>query len=856
VNRQGASRLDLAKTLNPEQLAAVTHGTGPQLVLAGAGSGKTRVITYRIAWLVRERGVDPSAIAAVTFTNKAAGEMRERVENLLGLYPLPTFVGTFHRFALRLLRRWGEKVGLRHDFAILDAGDQLALIKQALAAENLAENAFPPRAVLAAISGAKNRLQNVDRYEAAAASFFEKRTAKVYRRYQGLLQKSGGVDFDDMLALAVELLRDEEVGERVRRRLQWLMVDEYQDTNHAQLALIRHLVGSDGNLTAVGDEDQGIYRWRGADLENILRFEASFPQATVRKLERNYRSTQTILDASGALVAHNEGRRGKRLWTEEGAGAPITVYQAADEEDEARWIVQQLLVERRRLKLAEMAILVRTNAQTRALEEELIRREVPYTLVGGVRFYERAEIKDLLAYLRVLRNPYDDLSLLRILNVPARGIGKATQEQLLAEAASRGEPLWDLIRHGQLATFAPRAASALTAFRDLVLGLQQAAAELPLPALLDRLLADTGYLETFRAGDPEDEARRENVQELLSAAQEFTEQTVARQDFATGAGSPGPQAAGADAPATVPRTFSAGEEDLLTAFLDHVALVADVDAWEEGRGVTVMTLHAAKGLEFPLVVVGGLEDGVLPHFNAGPSRDDLEEERRLLYVGMTRARTRLVLTYCRRRRIAGRYQDQMESPFLAEIPERFLELQRSRELWAEHRPLDRRAASVLEFFGGGGAGGGNAAGQASWGGGGAGGSGRDRGRRLESDADDVPTIPADTPRAPVRPVRPPAGVGGGSTGAGGWGSPPAPSSRPGGAAAGAGAPAFGAASRAAAGERAARELRKGSRVRHPTLGEGVVLELEGSGDEGKITVYFQRAGKRKLVARYASLELL
>jgi ATP-dependent DNA helicase UvrD/PcrA len=645
MTTSAAASLDLRRELNPQQIEAVTHGDGPQLVLAGAGSGKTRVITYRIAWLVRERGVDPGAITAVTFTNKAAAEMRERVEDLLAVWPLATFVGTFHRWALVQLRRWGERVGLRRDFAILDTTDQLDLVKKALEREQLSETHFAPRAVLAAISGAKNRLLDPNAFESRAEDYFARKVALVYRRYQGLAAEAGGIDFDDMLSLAVRLLeREEDVREILRRRARHLLVDEYQDTNHAQLRMIELLAGPEPNLTAVGDEDQGIYRWRGAELENILRFERHFPGATVRKLERNYRSTQTILNASGALVAHNQGRRSKELWTDAGAGEPIALYKAGDEGEEARWLVDTLQSLRPKTKLADMAILVRTNAQTRAIEEELLRQEVAYTLVGGTRFYERAEIKDLVAYLRLLRNPHDPFSLGRIINQPPRGIGKATVEMLHAEAANLGQPVWDVLFLGELQNFSARSAKALTAFRDLIVDLRRAAEELPLPALLDRLLEATAYADLYKPNDPEGEARLENIREFLSAAQEFTER----------------------------QGFGSADDDPLTAFLDHVSLVADLDTWDAERGVSVMTLHSAKGLEFEAVAVGGLEDGLLPHFNSQGTRDDLEEERRLLYVGMTRAKRRLFLSCCRRRRIAGRYQDRIESPFLGELPDRLL----------------------------------------------------------------------------------------------------------------------------------------------------------------------------------------
>jgi DNA helicase-2/ATP-dependent DNA helicase PcrA len=765
--------LDLERTLNPEQIAAVTHGEGPQLVLAGAGSGKTRVITYRIYWLAAERGVDPGNIAAMTFTNKAAGEMRERVEDLLGMHPLTTSVGTFHRFGLILLRRYGERVGLRRDFAILDTADQISLIKEALATEGLSETAFSPRAVLHQISAAKNRLIEAAAYESAAQNFFEKKVASLYRRYQGLLQQASGVDFDDLISLSVKLLStDPDVRARVHARTRYLLVDEYQDTNHAQLRLIQELVGSNGNLTAVGDEDQGIYRWRGADLDNILEFEKTFPGAEVRKLERNYRSTQTILDVSGALIANNVNRRGKRLWTDNGAGPKVELYKASDEGDEATFIVDKIRALRNRYKLGEMGVLVRTNAQTRAIEEELLKREIPYSLVGGVRFYDRSEIKDLVAYLRVLRNPRDNFSLLRVVNQPPRGIGKSTLELLRDRAVQLGQPLWDVLYLDDLGTLPQRSATALRKFRDLIVGLQQASQELPLPAVLDRLLEDTAYLDLFRKDDPDDMARIENIREFLSAAQDFTESNSYN---------------------------SSDDQDLLTSFLDHIALVTDLDTLQEERGVSLMTLHSAKGLEFKTVILAGLEDGLLPHFNSQGGRDDVEEERRLLYVGMTRARELLYLTCCRRRRIAGRYQDQAESPFLEELPDQLLEIKYSPNLYAQER-YSERAQDVYSFFGGG---------------------------RPTAAPAAVPPRPAAPPSRPSsfgRPAPPPQGRH----------VVPEPQEVV--------AP--------------RRPLKRGSRVRHPTLGPGVVLELEGQGDEARITVFFEKAGKRKLVAKFANLEML
>jgi ATP-dependent DNA helicase UvrD/PcrA len=792
---------DWKQELNPEQLAAATHGKGPQLVIAGAGSGKTRVITYRIAWLVREQGVDVSQIAAVTFTNKAAGEMRERVERLLGKQSLGGFVGTFHRFSLGLLRRYADRAGLPRDFAIFDGGDQVNLVKQALELENLGETQYPARSVLAAISSAKNRMLDVAAFEAKAQDFWSRSVARAYRRYQGLLLQSGAVDFDDMLFWAVRILRsNQELMVRWRERLKWLLVDEFQDTNAVQMELVRLLAGASGNLTAVGDEDQGIYRWRGAELHNILEFEKHFPGATVRKLERNYRSTQTILDAAGAVVANNASRRGKKLWTDAGRGELVRVYKAQDEGDEAAWVVRTLLELQGGRPLSDLAILVRTNAQTRVFEEELLRREIPYTLVGGVRFYERAEIKDVIAYLRVLRNPRDAYSLERIVNQPPRGIGAGTLATLRQQAAELGVTPWDALQQAQvLDDFPARGAKALRGFRDLIVALQREAETLSLPEMLRRLLEATGYLEMYEKGDADSEARLENIEEFLSAAQEFAEQT----------------------PGIAPL-------ESLTAFLDHVSLTSDLDAWKGGGGVMLMTLHSAKGLEFPIVVVAGLEEGVLPHFNSQGKLEDLEEERRLLYVGMTRAKQRLLLSCCRRRRVAGRWQDQLESRFLKEVPENLVDLEESAE-----RFVDERAWGVYSFF--------DKPAPRAWG------SGAGRDPDADENQSEVRRVPAMAARSGAGPGSAPQRQSPSS----GW--------RPQGSAAPARS-STAAVSRPAAAPSARATavgfggVRRGAKVRHPTLGQGTVMEIDGEGPTGRITVYFEKFGKRKLVAQFAKLE--
>ena len=773
--------VDFRSRLNPEQLAAVTHDGGPQLVIAGAGSGKTRVITYRIAWLVAEKEVEPWRIAAVTFTNKAADEMRGRVLDLVG-GNASVFVGTFHRFCVRLLRRYGDRVRLQSDFAIVDAPDQLRLIKAALDAEDLDEQTFRPRSVQGRISAAKNRLLTPAAFEREAEDFFDRHVAAVYRRYQAELRRAGGVDFDDLIALAVRLLRDEaDIGQRVRGRFRHLLVDEFQDTNAAQLELIKNLVldpdGSVSGLTAVGDEDQSIYGWRGAEIDNLLRFERHFPASRVRKLERNYRSTQNILDASGAVIARNEERRGKTLWTDTGAGDPLQLFFAADQEDEARWVVRQVgELGAAGFEFGDMAVLVRTNAQTRAIEDQMLRSEVPYCLVAGVRFYERAEVKDLAAYLRVINNPRDNLSLRRILNQPRRGIGRKTEELLLARAAKMGHALWDAIRLDPLQELPTRNRRAVYDFRGLIEALRKEAERQPLAELVRGTIVAAGFEALYGKGDEEGQERLDNLGEFVSAAQDFQtrygcEELPARLPAAALPGLDDPLGPAADETGEEPPTSP------LTNFLDYVSLVSDADGLNAELGVAVMTLHSAKGLEYPAVFVTGLEDGLLPHFHAGGGARDIEEERRLFYVGMTRAERRLFLSGCRRRMVAGMFQDQQPSPFLIDVPEELVETAQSPDIYA-----GPRTAGVRSFFG------------------------------------------AD--RSPGVPYRPP--------------------------------PPSGLKNRASGGpfKQDAGGLHPGAYVRHATLGKGVVLHLDGEGENAKLTVFFDKAGKRKLVRRYAPLEVL
>jgi DNA helicase-2/ATP-dependent DNA helicase PcrA len=632
--------------LNPPQQEAVLHGEGPLLILAGAGSGKTRVITRRIAYLIARRGVQPWQVLAVTFTNKAAGEMRKRVESLLGAHGLNVALGTFHSTCVRILRKWHRELGFRSSFVIYDEADQLGVIKECLKALALGERTMSPRGVAARIGRAKNELLTPGEYAAVANDFSEERTAKIYALYQERLRASHAVDFDDLLMLTVLLFRDHPQALDYYQNL-WrhILVDEYQDTNRAQYQIVNSLSQRHGNLCVVGDDDQSIYRWRGADLNNILDFERDHPGCRVIKLEQNYRSTQTILDAAGTVVANNVGRKGKTLWTENPAGSSLVVYQARDEQDEADFIVRtiRVLATEDGHSLDDFAIFYRTNAQSRVLEDALRRDVTPYTIVGGLRFYERKEIKDLLAYLRLVANPDDAQSFKRIVNVPPRGIGQTTVDRLEGLALAERISLWEAGRRiGERKIIGPRAVKGLADLVALVEKIQGKAEVLSLPELIVELLEITGYLADLKGeGTVEAESRIENLQELVSAAREFMERS---------------------------------EDKSLQAFLDSVALIADIDLLSEGKGaVTLMTLHSAKGLEFSVVFMAGMEEGVFPHARSLSEDEELEEERRLCYVGMTRAKERLYLSAALSRTLYNTQNFNLPSRFLEEVPDQLVE---------------------------------------------------------------------------------------------------------------------------------------------------------------------------------------
>jgi DNA helicase-2/ATP-dependent DNA helicase PcrA len=644
----------LLDQLNAQQRAAVELGSGPILVLAGAGSGKTRVITYRIAYLIQTRGVPPESILAVTFTNKAAEQMKERVAALLGGSSLPAgvsaagspHISTFHSFCTGVLRRHLRRLGYSPNFSIYDEDDQLRVVKAAIHQLGW-EQEMVPRSALSRISYAKNCGLSPQDLRSLADGAATQQLAAVFETYQQQLREAQALDFDDLLLKTLELFdAAPDVLEEYNRRFQHLLVDEYQDTNRIQYQLIRRLTRTHQNLCVVGDEDQSIYRWRGADIQNILRFEHDYPGATVIRLEQNYRSTQFILDAATAVVERNQARRGKRLWTGRGPGRRLGLLAARNAEEEADWVAWQ--VEQALEEGADVAVLYRTNAQSRLFEEALQRRGVSYRMVGSLSFYARAEVKDLLAYARLAANPLDSAALSRVINKPARGIGERTLGEVEALARRHQVSVWEALDSGLYAaagSLSARAVRALQAFRGLVRDLMEDRDRLPLPEFFARILERTGYLEMLEAEDAEARlesgTRLENVQELLNAARE------AGQRGAT-----------------------------LADFLDHASLVSEADSYDERARVTLMTLHCAKGLEFSRVFLVGLEEGRFPHQLSLRDPEALEEERRLCYVGMTRARDQLVLTWARERRRFGDEAAKVSQPsrFLSEIPPALIEL--------------------------------------------------------------------------------------------------------------------------------------------------------------------------------------
>lgn len=634
-------------TLNDRQCEAVKHTEGPLLITAGAGSGKTKVLTCRIAHLL-ELGVAPYRILAITFTNKAAKEMKERVTNLVGAQADSIWLSTFHSFCAKLLRFEVDGFhGYTRNFTIYDSSDQLVLVKDCLKKLNLDDKQFTPRSVLGTISSAKNVLMDAKAFAAKASDFYEQKVADVYAMYQEKLRENNAVDFDDLLFLAVRLLQEnEEVREKYQSRFQYILVDEYQDTNHAQYALTKILAARWRNICVVGDADQSIYAWRGADIRNIIDFTRDYPDAASIKLEQNYRSTKTILHAANAVIDNNESRPKKTLWTENPTGNKIIHYQAQTEHDEADYIAG-VIYNRHEIShepYGDMTILFRTNAQSRVLEEKLMRYAIPYTMVGGTKFYDRKEIKDVLAYLRLLYNPEDSLSLTRIINVPKRNIGATTMEHVAAYAEAQGISLFEALSSTDEIPVTKRAKASLENFAAMIFDLLNDIEGKDVLSLIETVIKQTGYgdmLDKEAEHDPQGESRKENVGEFLSVAKDY---------------------------------MDSNPEGNLQDFLENVALVSDVDDFESSDSkVTLMTLHAAKGLEFPVVFLTGLDEGLFPHSRTLMDPAQVEEERRLAYVGITRAERQLYVTNAVTRTMYGRISAYMPSRFLAEIPPQFME---------------------------------------------------------------------------------------------------------------------------------------------------------------------------------------
>jgi DNA helicase-2/ATP-dependent DNA helicase PcrA len=848
----------LFDNLNPEQRAAVEAPEGPLLILAGAGSGKTRVITSRIAWLIREKGVAPDSILAVTFTNKAASEMAERVDRLLGHSSLvKPLISTFHSFCVRILRRDIEDLkvkgeGLTRSFAIYDENDQQTLVKQVMRRMGMDTKQLTPRAVLSRISWAKNHMIDPEEYYLSSKDPNSERIAHVYQSYRAELRKSNAMDFDDLLLEAVRLLKvSKEARERYQRRYRYLLVDEYQDTNRPQYELMKLLAGEAKNVCAVGDEDQSIYTWRGADIRNILEFEKDFPNARIVRLEQNYRSTQIILEAAGAVVANNIRRKGKKLWTDRQGGSLIGYYEAPDGENEALFIADRIQKFLREAEAgahaaeAHCAVLYRTNSQSRLVEEALRRYNIAYTMVGGFSFYERAEIKDMLSYLRLVNNPHDSMALQRVINTPARGIGKTTLETLERLALEIGSSTWDAIAAAVFNRLIPnRALTAIESFRQLILDAQammdpdfagklsadvaagaesgdtgfefeavsaeyihpkdksaEASEEKPafrapgdaatLPELIRFLIDRTGYIKALETeGSPESFSRIENLKELANAAHD-----------------------------------AEARGETLAEFLDHAALASDTDQYDPDARVTLMTLHAAKGLEFPLVFLAGLEEGLFPHSRTLSNPDELEEERRLCYVGMTRAMNALILTRAHYRRRYGSDAPEMSIPsrFLEEVPSQLIEnLGGCTPAWstpAYTSTYNRRSSHSGDFA--------------------------DKHYNYEDESQETKrlfsgrgTMP-NNKSTPARTQQPQsidniARFFEGRAGflpRGASSHPMVDLPTPSGAAG----------------------LKKGQRVRHAKYGEGTVLLREGDGEDAKLTVLFIRHGIKKLMERFANL---
>lgn len=639
--------MELTRLLNPQQKKAVLHTKGPLLVLAGAGSGKTRVLTYRVAYLVEKLGVRAGNILAITFTNKAAKEMNERIHSLVGSKSRDIWISTFHSTCVRILRKEIERIGFTRNFVIYDADDQLTLIRDCIKELDLNEKYFNAKDIRFRIGQLKDQIKSpADYRRETGGQFREEKIADLYEVYQNRLAKNNALDFDDLINRTLELFRlRPEVLDYYASRFQYILVDEYQDTNHAQYMLIKLLSTKHQNLCVVGDDDQSIYGWRGADVRNILEFERDFPNAEVIKLEENYRSSQVILDAANEVIRNNSGRKEKRLWTQKGQGEKIVVYKVPDEHREADMICRHIhghIVEDNKAP-GDFAVLYRTNAQSRVIEDALMRYGIPYRMYGGLRFYDRKEIKDIIAYLRVVANPADDISIKRIINTPRRGIGNVTLGNLEEISIREDESIFSIILDlDQYREFTPRMGKMIKEFGEAISNLIAMKEVMPLTEFIEALLEHTGYEQAIKdEGTLESETRLENIREFISAARDF------EGDY---------------------------EDAGLVEFLENVALVSDLDNLGEGQSaVSMMTMHSAKGLEFPMVFIAGMEEYLFPHSRSMDSQQEMEEERRLCYVGITRAKERLYLSHAVRRNIFGNYNRNSPSRFLEEIPQTLME---------------------------------------------------------------------------------------------------------------------------------------------------------------------------------------
>ena len=784
--------MSIYDTLNPKQKEAVLHTDGPLLILAGAGSGKTRVLTHRIAYLIDECGVNPWNIMAITFTNKAAGEMRERVDNLVGFGAESIWVSTFHSSCVRILRRHIENLGYTTSFSIYDSDDQKTLMRQVFKTLDIDTKQFKERSVLAAISSAKDKLIPPEEFLLnAGGDFREKKTGEIYKEYQKQLKKNNALDFDDLIVKTVELFQNNpQILDYYQERFRYIMVDEYQDTNMAQFKLVSLLASKYRNLCVVGDDDQSIYRFRGADIQNILSFENTFPGTMVIKLEQNYRSTQNILDAANEVIRHNFGRKDKTLWTANGEGDKILFKQFDTAKDEADFVVRQ--IRDSGYSYQDQAVLYRTNAQSRLLEERCIFYNVPYRLVGGVNFYQRKEIKDILAYLKTIANGVDDLSVIRIINVPKRGIGATTIGRVTAFASEHNMSFYDTLKEAKQIPGIGKAAEKISSFiaQMEVFRAMAYSEEYSMKDLIDHILEDTGYEEELQEeGEIEAQTRLENIEELINKAAAYEEDS---------------------------------EHPTLDEFLEQVALVADIDNVDDTEDrVTLMTLHSAKGLEFPKVYLVGMEDGLFPGMMSIMSDDktEMEEERRLCYVGITRAKKELVLTAARQRMINGETRWSKPSRFINEIPPNLLDTDKLQPAFGKSKqddpgdfglPWDQGSKSGVSRFG------------------------------MGYNAYASKT------------TSPPGNSGAGyknakNFGTGGFGSSMQslePKKKPG----------FG--KTFTVQKAASLAYKEGDRVKHAKFGEGTVKEIVDGARDYEVTVEFDKGGQKKMLAGFAKLECI